>query len=129
MLLILQGDNHMLYIYTNPCLFAPPLIAHHPYLCPLTKRQEAGVLVIPSPGIPVNNNYLYALLIFIFYIHYHYNGSTIDVVRSVKILGVTLQSNLKWNEHINNIVKKASKRLYFLSQLKRAKVPYIKRLS
>ena len=51
------------------------------------------------------------------------NGNTIDVVRSVKILGVTLQSNLKWNEHINNIVKKASKRLYFLSQLKRAKVP------
>ena len=69
------------------------------------------MLVIPSPGIPVNNNYLYTLLIFIFYIHYHYNGSTIDVVRSVKILGVTLQSNLKWNEHINNIVKKASKRL------------------
>jgi hypothetical protein len=51
------------------------------------------------------------------------NGNTIDVVRSVKILGVTLQSNLKWNEHINNIVKKASKRLYFLSQLERAKVP------
>ena len=50
------------------------------------------------------------------------NGKTIDVVRSFKILGVTLQSNLKWDEHINNIVKKASKRLYFLSQLKRAKV-------
>ena len=50
------------------------------------------------------------------------DGNTIDVVKSVKILGVTLQSNLKWDEHINNIVKKASKRLYFLSQLKRAKV-------
>ena len=50
------------------------------------------------------------------------NGNTIDVVRYVKILGVTLQNNLKWDEHINNIVKKASKRLYFLSQLKRAKV-------
>ena len=33
------------------------------------------------------------------------NGKTIDVVRSVKILGVTLQSNLMWDEHINNIVK------------------------
>jgi hypothetical protein len=32
--------------------------------------------------------------------------------------------NIKWNEHINNIVKKASKRLHFLSQLKRAKVPF-----
>ena len=50
------------------------------------------------------------------------NGNTIDVVRSVKILGVTLQSNLKWDEYIHNFVKKASKRLYFLSQLKRAKV-------
>ena len=50
------------------------------------------------------------------------NGKTIDVVRSVKILGVTLQSNLKWDEHINNIVEKASKRLYLLSQLKGAKV-------
>ena len=47
------------------------------------------------------------------------NGKTI---RSVKILGVTLQSNLKWDAHINNIVKKASNRLYFLSQLKRAKI-------
>jgi hypothetical protein len=51
------------------------------------------------------------------------NGNTIDVVRSVKILGVTLQSNLKWNERINNIVKKASQISYFLSQLKRAKLP------
>ena len=51
------------------------------------------------------------------------NGNIIDVVSSVNVLGVTLQSNLKWNEHINNIVKKASKRLYFLSQLKRAKLP------
>ena len=49
-------------------------------------------------------------------------GKTIDVVRSVKILGVTLQSNLKRDEHINNIFKKASKRIYLLYQLKRAKV-------
>ena len=42
------------------------------------------------------------------------NGNTIDVVRSVKILGVTLQSNLKWDEHINKLVKKASKRLFFV---------------
>ena len=32
-------------------------------------------------------------------------------------------SDLSWNEHINETAKKASKRLYFLVQLKRAKLP------
>ena len=34
-----------------------------------------------------------------------------------------ITSDLSWNEHINETVKKASKRLYFLVQLKRAKLP------
>ena len=41
-------------------------------------------------------------------------------MESVKILRVTIQNNLKWNLHIENTIKKASKRLYFLKQLKRA---------
>jgi hypothetical protein len=41
----------------------------------------------------------------------------LEVVDSVKILEVTLQNNLKWNSHVSNIIKKASKRLYFLIQL------------
>ena len=40
-----------------------------------------------------------------------------------KVLGLTISSDLKWNSHIDNIVKMASKGLYFLRQLKRAKVP------
>ena len=48
--------------------------------------------------------------------------STLNIVESVKILGVTIQNNLKWNLHIKDTVKKASKRLYFLKQLKRAKL-------
>ena len=43
-------------------------------------------------------------------------------MNSAKLLGVTISNNLTWNEHINEIIKKASKRLYFLSQLKRARV-------
>ena len=35
-----------------------------------------------------------------------------------------ITSYLSWNEHINETVKKASKRLYFLVQLKRAKLPF-----
>lgn len=47
----------------------------------------------------------------------------IETVDSFKLLGVTIQNNLKWNAHINITIKKASKRLYFLSKLKRANVP------
>ena len=43
-------------------------------------------------------------------------------MNSAKLLGVTISNNLRWNGHINEIIKKVSKRLYFLSQLKRARV-------
>ena len=44
----------------------------------------------------------------------------IERVKSSRILGLTVQDNMKWNDHINNIVKKASKRLYMLRLLKRS---------
>ena len=50
------------------------------------------------------------------------NCDTLDVVENVKQLGLNISSNLTWNIHINEIVMKASKRLYFFIQLKRAKV-------
>ena len=50
------------------------------------------------------------------------NGDTLEVVENVKLLGLNISSNLTWNIHINEIVEKASKRLYFMIQLKRAKV-------
>ena len=31
----------------------------------------------------------------------------IERVKSARILGLTVQDNMKWNEHINNIVKKS----------------------
>ena len=43
-----------------------------------------------------------------------------EVVLSAKILGLTITHDLKWNEHVYGIIKKARKRLYFLSQLKRS---------
>ena len=49
-------------------------------------------------------------------------GDALEVVDSVKLLGLNISSDLTWNIHINEILKKASKRLYFLLQLKRAKV-------
>ena len=48
------------------------------------------------------------------------DGHNLEVVDHAKLLGVTITSNLSWNMHVSEIVKKASKRLYFLRQLKRA---------
>ena len=50
------------------------------------------------------------------------NGDALEIVDSVKLLGLNISSDLTWNIHINDILKKASNRLYFLLQLKRAKI-------
>ena len=52
----------------------------------------------------------------IFYIH-----KPISIVTRAKLLGVTINSKLSWNDHIENLVKSASRKLYFLVQLKRAR--------
>jgi hypothetical protein len=39
------------------------------------------------------------------------NDKPLEVVRKVKLLGLTIQSDLKWNTHIDNIISKCSKRL------------------
>ena len=51
------------------------------------------------------------------------NGKNLTVCNSVKILGVTISANLKWNDHILECIKKANKRIYFIVLLKRANVP------
>lgn len=50
------------------------------------------------------------------------NGKAVENVDKVKLLGVIFRSDLKWNDHIAHDISKASKRMYFLIQLKRAKV-------
>ena len=52
-----------------------------------------------------------------------HKAKTDQLVTSAKILGLNVSSDLKvlkWNSHIDSIVKKAKKRLYSLSQLKRS---------
>ena len=49
-------------------------------------------------------------------------GKELEVVSSVKLLGLNIASDFTWNSHILEVIKKASKRLYFLVQLKRARV-------
>ena len=42
------------------------------------------------------------------------NNNNVGVVIVVKLLGVTLSTDLNWNSHIANTYKKVSSRLYFL---------------
>ena len=48
------------------------------------------------------------------------NGIAFEIVKSSKILGVTVRNDLKWNGHVDDITMKASGRIYLLKQLKRA---------
>jgi hypothetical protein len=47
-------------------------------------------------------------------------GTAINQVSEAKILGVIIRSDLKWNSHIDHLLKKANKRLYLLVLCKRA---------
>ena len=51
-------------------------------------------------------------------------SGAIERVSTFKLLGIHLDTNLSWSAHINIITSKASKRLYFLKQLKTAGVLY-----
>ena len=50
------------------------------------------------------------------------NGKAIEVVSTVKLLGLNSSSDLRWNCHVAEISKKVACRLYFLRQLKRANI-------
>ncbi|XP_068756572.1 uncharacterized protein [Montipora capricornis] len=50
-------------------------------------------------------------------------GKEVELVTSTKLLGLTIANNLTWNDHVTEITKKASKRLFSLTQLKRPGVP------
>ena len=47
-------------------------------------------------------------------------GVQFERVSSAEVLGVTISIDLKWNDHVDTITSKAARRLYLLSQLKRA---------
>ena len=51
-------------------------------------------------------------------------GSTgIERVEQFKLLGVWFQNDLKWNVHVDSITKKASKRIFYLRECRRAQLP------
>ncbi len=50
-------------------------------------------------------------------------NSTVTAVESFRFLGTTISQDLKWDNHIDFIVKKAQHRLYFLRQLRKFNLP------
>ena len=50
-------------------------------------------------------------------------GANITTTSCVKLLGVTFSEDMRWNTHITNVIKKASRRLYVLYNLKHANCP------
>ncbi len=50
-------------------------------------------------------------------------NSTVTAVESFRFLGTTISQDLKWDNHIDYIVKKAQQRLLFLRQLKKFNLP------
>ena len=51
------------------------------------------------------------------------DGKPLERLSVFKVLGITLNDQLKWNNHVEVMVKKASKRLYILRVLRRSGVP------
>ena len=48
---------------------------------------------------------------------------SIPSVSTMTLLGITLSADLKWNSHIYNIIKKASRRVFIIRNLKKADCP------
>ncbi len=46
-------------------------------------------------------------------------NSTVTAVESFRYLGITIYQDLKWDNHIESIMKKAQQRLYFLHHLRK----------
>ncbi len=50
-------------------------------------------------------------------------NSSVTAVESFRYLGTTSSQDLKWDNHIESMVKKAQQRLYFLHQLRKINLP------
>ena len=50
------------------------------------------------------------------------NGKEIERIESFKLLGVVISSDLSWQPHVDFILKKAAKRIYFTHYLVRADI-------
>ncbi len=52
-------------------------------------------------------------------------NNTVAAVESFRFLGTTISQDLKWDIHIDSIMKKAQQRLFFLRQVKKFNLPQV----
>ncbi|KAK1801367.1 hypothetical protein P4O66_023040, partial [Electrophorus voltai] len=50
-------------------------------------------------------------------------GSSVEIIKNIKFLGVHIAENLTWTLNTNSITKRAQQRLYFLRKLREAHLP------
>ena len=60
--------------------------------------------------------------------HLHYNNQAIEITDTHKHLGVTIDNNLTWSDHISSISKMISKKLFQLAQIKNFLPQHAKKL-
>ena len=48
------------------------------------------------------------------------DGIPLEMISSDKLLGLQIKNDLKWNEHVGTMTKKAARRLYIIRTLKRS---------
>ena len=65
--------------------------------------EKCNILTISKKRTTITRNYIL-------------HGHTLERLTSAKYLGVTITSDLKWGEHVNNICKKANKTIGFLKR-------------
>jgi hypothetical protein len=51
------------------------------------------------------------------------DNAEIECVKECTLLGVILNDRLNWQDNVEKLYKKASRRMYFISQLKRTRMP------
>ena len=56
---------------------------------------------------------------------YSVNNTTLETCDILRLLGVTVSSDLSWNCHVNNITKKCNKLLGFIRVVAGVKNPYV----
>ena len=73
-----------------------------------TSKTKAMLIIIPQKRIHLNNNNLQLT----------YNNEELSVIASDKILGVLIDNNLTWTNHIDAVAKKIVSNLWLLSRIK-----------
>ena len=81
--------------------------------------MQSGIVML---HIMTNNSISTGLILLAPTVYEVLGGNVVERASNYKLLGVQLSDDLKWNNHVDYIYKKACKKLYSLCVLRRAGV-------